>query len=122
MKTLLSHFKRCPGLIGALFLTCILFLFPLLATGDAPGFLIQSDDVVRGDPKAPVTLLEYSDFTCHFCKKFFHETFPKLLTEYIETGKVRFVYRDFPRGLGSPLKAADASRCAGAQDAFLADA
>ena len=91
---------------------------PLFAKGDAPEFLFQSDDVVRGDPKAPVTLLEYSDFTCHFCKKFFHDTFPKLLTEYIETGKVRFIYRDFPRGLGSPLRAADASRCAGEQDAF----
>lgn len=83
-----------------------------------PDFLIQADDVVRGDPNAPITLLEYSDFTCGYCKKFFHETFPKLLSEYIETGKVRFVYRDFPRGLGSPLRAADAARCAGEQQAY----
>ncbi len=106
--------------ILALCLVLGMWAFPLtlFAKGDAPDFLFQSDDVVRGDPKAPVTLLEYSDFTCHFCKKFFHDTFPKLLTEYIETGKVRFIYRDFPRGLGSPLRAADASRCAGEQDAF----
>jgi len=84
----------------------------------APDFLIQADDVVRGDPNAPITLVEYSDFTCHFCKKFFHDTFPKLLSEYIETGKVRFVYRDFPRGFGSPLRAADAARCAGEQNAY----
>ena len=83
-----------------------------------PDFLIQDDDVVRGDPKAPITLVEYSDFTCHFCKKFFHDTFPKLLTEYIETGKVRFVYRDYPRGFGNPLRAADAARCAGEQNAY----
>ena len=86
--------------------------------GKTPDFLIQDDDVVRGDPKAPITLLEYSDFTCGFCEKFFHETFPKLLSEYIETGKVRFVYRDFPRGMGSPLRAADAARCAGEQQAY----
>lgn len=86
--------------------------------GKGPDFLIQDDDVVRGDPKAPITLLEYSDFTCGFCEKFFHETFPKLLSEYIETGKVRFVYRDFPRGVGSPLRAADAARCAGEQHAY----
>ena len=84
----------------------------------APEFLIQDDDVVRGDPKAPITLVEYSDFTCHFCKKFFHDTFPKLLSEYIETGKVRFVYRDYPRGFGNPLRAADAARCAGEQNAY----
>ncbi len=89
-----------------------------LALGKAPDFLLQSDDVVRGDPQAPITLLEYSDFTCHFCKKFFHDTFPKLMAEYIETGKVRFVYRDFPRGLGPPLRAADAARCAGEQNAY----
>ncbi len=84
----------------------------------APDFLIQADDVVRGDPNAPITMLEYSDFTCHFCKKFFHDTFPKLIAEYIETGKVRFVYRDFPRGLGAPLRTADAARCAGEQQAY----
>ncbi len=94
----------------------ILFVTPVHSK--APEFLIQADDVVRGDPNAPVTMLEYSDFTCHFCKKFFHDTFPKLLSEYIETGKVRFVYRDYPRGLGSPLRAADAARCAGEQNAY----
>jgi protein-disulfide isomerase len=86
--------------------------------GKSPDFLIQENDVVRGNPKAPITLLEYSDFTCGFCEKFFHETFPQLLSEYIETGKVRFVYRDFPRGVGSPLRAANAARCAGEQNAY----
>jgi len=95
-----------------------LMLLSALAQAKAPDFLIQADDVVRGDPNAPITLIEYSDFTCHFCKQFFHDTFTKLLSEYIETGKVRFVYRDFPRGLGSPLRAADAARCAGEQDAY----
>lgn len=95
-----------------------LVLAVMPAQAKAPEFLIQDDDVVRGNPNAPITLVEYSDFTCHFCKKFFHDTFPKLLSEYIETGKVRFVYRDFPRGLGSPLRAADAARCAGEQNAY----
>ena len=80
---------------------CLAFMLLVIPVrAKAPEFLIQADDVVRGDPNAPITLLEYSDFTCHFCKKFFHDTFPKLLSEYIETGKVRFVYRDFPRGGG----------------------
>ncbi|MEX0829720.1 MAG: DsbA family protein [Nitrospirales bacterium] len=106
---------KIPTLIN-ICLGLVLLAIPVHAK--APEFLIQADDVVRGDPKAPITMVEYSDFTCHFCQKFFHETFPKLLSEYIETGKVRFVYRDFPRGLGSPLRAADAARCAGEQQAY----
>ncbi len=94
-------------------------MLTLVAQAKAPEFLIQEDDVVRGDPKAPITILEYSDFTCGYCEKFFHETFPQLLTEYIETGKVRFVYRDFPRAPGGPaLHSAQAARCAGQQDAY----
>lgn len=98
-------------------------LFVLFGGGPAqsepPKFLIQDDDVVRGDSNAPITMLEYSDFTCGFCEKFFHETFPQLLTEYIETGKVRFVYRDFPRAPGGPaLHSSQAARCAGQQQAY----
>lgn len=103
------------------FLLCLLTwgLLTLVAQAKAPEFLIQDDDVVRGDPNAPITILEYSDFTCGFCEKFFHETFPQLLTEYIETGKVRFVYRDFPRAPGGPaLHSAQAARCAGQQGAY----
>lgn len=112
--TIVLFFKRIFILIT---LTSTL-LMGAVTHGKAPDFLIQDDDVVRGNPKAPVTLLEYSDFTCGFCEKFFHETFPKLLSEYIDTGKVRFVYRDYPRGFGSPLRAADAARCAGEQHAY----
>ena len=87
--------------------------------GTTPDFLIRADDVVRGNPNAPVTVLEYSDFTCGFCVKFFHETFPRLITQYIDTGKVRFVYRDFPRSPSGPaLQSALAARCAGDQEAY----
>ena len=87
--------------------------------GQTTDLLLRSDDEVRGDPNAPVTLLEYSDFTCGYCEKFFHETFPRLLTRYIDTGKVRFVYRDFPRSPSGPaLHSALAARCAGDQQAY----
>ena len=90
-----------------------------LSFGTTSDLLIRADDVVRGEPNAPVTLLEYSDFTCGFCVKFFHETFPRLLTRYIDTGKVRFVYRDFPRSPSGPaLRSAVAARCAGEQQAY----
>jgi protein-disulfide isomerase len=74
---------------------------------------------LRGDPKAPVTLIEYSDFTCGYCRKFFQETWPRLQTRYVDTGKVRFLYRDFPRASeGAAVNAARAARCAGDQGRY----
>jgi len=74
---------------------------------------------LRGNPKAPVTLIEYSDFTCGYCRKFFYETWPRLQAKYVETGKVRFLYRDFPRASQGPaVNAALAARCAGEQGRY----
>ncbi len=101
------------------FLLLVAFIPSTVAAESSTDFLVRSTDFVRGNPNAPVTVLEYSDFTCGYCEKFFHETFPRLLTEYIDTGKVRFVYRDFPRAPGGPgLRASKAARCAGAQNAY----
>ena len=81
----------------------------------------EEDDRVRGNPQAPLTLLEYSDFTCGYCEKFFQETWPILFSEYIDTGKVRLVYRDFPRALSGPsVDTAMAARCAGEQGQYWA--
>jgi hypothetical protein len=58
---------------------------------------ITDDGRIRGRLDAPITLIEYSDFTCGYCLKFFKETLPQLQAKYIDTGKVKFVYRDYPR-------------------------
>ena len=54
------------------------------------------DDPFKGNPDAKVTIVEFSDFQCPFCKRFVDQTLPSLEKEYIDTGKVKFVYRDFP--------------------------
>ncbi|MFB5646483.1 MAG: thioredoxin domain-containing protein, partial [Nitrosopumilaceae archaeon] len=54
------------------------------------------DDPVKGDPNAPVTVVEFSDFQCPFCSRFFTQTLPALEENYIDTGKIKFVYRDLP--------------------------
>ncbi len=54
------------------------------------------DDAILGEKDAPVTIIEFSDYQCPFCRKFWTETFPLIKKEYIDTGKARFVYRDFP--------------------------
>jgi protein-disulfide isomerase len=54
------------------------------------------DDAVLGDKNAPVTIVEFSDYECPFCKRFVDDTLPQIKAEYIDTGKVKLVYRDFP--------------------------
>jgi protein-disulfide isomerase len=94
-------------------------LLALVQLAEAGGGAVTDDGRIRGRADAPITLLEYSDFTCGYCGKFFRETWPRLLAKYIETGKVRFVYRDYPRSdQGIGIEAAVAARCAGAQGRY----
>jgi len=53
-------------------------------------------DVVLGSDKAPVTIVEYASMTCPHCAHFSETTFPELQKRYIDTGKVRFIFREFP--------------------------
>ena len=50
----------------------------------------------RGDPDAPVTLTEYSDYLCPFCARHFGQTVPTLIERYVQTGQVQYVFRDMP--------------------------
>ena len=54
------------------------------------------DAAMQGNDDAPVTIIEFSDYQCPFCRKFWVETYPQIKSEYIETGKVKLVFRDFP--------------------------
>jgi protein-disulfide isomerase len=74
-------------------------------------------DVVLGSDKAPVTIIEYASMTCPHCAHFSEDTFPELKKRYIDTGKVRFIFREFPL---DTLAAAGfmLARCAG-NDKFM---
>lgn len=78
------------------------------------------DDPMKGDPNAPITIIEFSDFQCPFCAKFHQSTLVQIEQNYISTGKVNFVYRDFPIQSIHPnaVTAALASECADDQGKF----
>jgi protein-disulfide isomerase len=78
----------------------------------------QAQGLAMGDPNAPVKIEEYSDFQCVYCAKFSAETEPRLVQDYISSGKVYFVYNNYAF-LGQPsVDAAEASLCAGDQGKF----
>jgi protein-disulfide isomerase len=74
----------------------------------------------KGDPKARVTMIEFSDYQCPFCARYNKEIFPQLEQEYTKSGKLRYVFRDFPlENIHSwARKAAEAAHCAGEAGAF----
>lgn len=79
----------------------------------------EDDDPVKGSDNAPVTIIEFSDFQCPYCGKFYEETLPQITNTYIETGKVKFVFRDFPLGFHQyAQKASEAAECADEQEKF----
>ncbi len=78
---------------------------------------VSLPDMALGQPAAPITIVEYSSLTCPHCAAFAENVFPMLQSKYIDTGKVRFVSREFPLD----IKAAAASmlaRCVGNGDAI----
>ncbi len=74
----------------------------------------------RGRADAPLVLVEFSDYECPFCIRHFNQTIPELEREYISTGKLRYVFMDFPIDQLHPaaLKAHEAARCSGEQGKF----
>lgn len=92
-----------------------------LIDGDNPATIEVSadDDPFRGSSEAPVVIIEFSDFECPYCGAFFRNTLPELEEKYINTGKVKFVYRDFPIPSHKNAQvAAEAAQCAGDENKY----
>jgi protein-disulfide isomerase len=80
---------------------------------------ISKDNTMLGAAEAPVTVVEFTDYQCPFCKRFIQSTFPQLKRDFIDTGKVRWIVRDLPLGFHpNANKAAQAAHCAGDQGKF----
>lgn len=85
-----------------------------------PVTMSLGDGPALGSEDAPVTIVEFSDYQCPFCKKHLTNAFTVLKTNYIDTGKVRYFFRDFPLDSIHPYarKAAESAHCAGDQGKF----
>ncbi len=91
---------------------------PLANSAGLP--VISDRDVILGDQKAPVSIIEYSDYQCPFCGRFFEQIEPSLREEYIKTGKAKMVYRNFVFLGPESFAAAQAAECAKDQNKFWA--
>ena len=89
-----------------------------IASVNAEDFV--DDDPVLGNKNAPLTIVEFSDFQCPFCKRARDDAVAQIEEQYVKTGKVKFVYRDFPLTSIHPMaqKSAEAAECADDQGKF----
>jgi len=71
-----------------------------------------------GDENAPITLVEFGDYQCFFCNKFFHDTENGILKNYVETGKVKIIFKDYTIIGPDSITAALGANCAGDQGKF----
>src|SRR5687768_5061793 len=106
--------KLAKGMIAA-------FALFLMAAA-APAQAQQQTDWAKGDmalgkPDAPVTVIEYASMTCPHCAHFHAETLKAFKEKYVDTGKVRLIFREFPFD-GLALRASMLARCAGAERYF----
>lgn len=90
------------------------------AGADSNWLTLHDKDIVIGAADAPVTLIEYASVTCSACAAFHQTTYPQLKEKYIDTGKVRVIFREFPTS--PPELAANGfllARCAGSDEGYM---
>jgi len=105
------------GIITGMFLT----FYP--ETGNESSLLtisnlIDGGSPIRGNPNAPITILEWGDYQCTFCYKFHQNTLDTIQENFIDTGKVKLVFKDFPLNGPDSLLAAEAAYCAEDQEKY----
>ncbi len=113
-------------LCGAVFIGVLIFAGPDVVAGLLPEAILPADILDRqttvhntmGDENAPIHIIEYGDFQCPYCLRFWQETEPQLIEEYVNTGQVYFEFRAFPIVGPESYLAAEGAYCAGDQDRF----
>tara|TARA_A100001037_G_scaffold190638_1_gene170662 strand:+ start:17 stop:646 length:630 start_codon:yes stop_codon:yes gene_type:complete len=103
------------------FLLVLLFSFFCLSFTDARARIVDTIEALKekkiGTEEANIEIIEFASLTCGHCAKFHNEVFPKIKKEFIDTGKVSFIYQDFPLDKFA-LKASVIARCSGEKKFF----
>lgn len=95
-------------------------ILPLDTSLERANIIINPNDPIIGNPMSAVTIVEFYDYQCGFCKVFAEQILPKITDKYIKTGKAKIVFKDLVGNLGSDSKtAAVAANCAFEQNKFL---
>ncbi len=114
-----SFFINGVALVGAQPIEQFRTVIEQAKTKPGKNIALVPEDHVLGLAEAPVTIIEYSDFQCPFCRSFFDQTYGQLKKEFIDTGVAKIVYRHFPLGFhAAAQKSAEATECAGEQGKF----
>lgn len=117
MKKILLGIPISIGILAGIFLA-----FYPQSEGDSKLFteskLIQNGSPIMGDPYAPITILEWGDYQCTFCHNFHQSTLNSIKQDFIETGKVKLVFKDFPLNGPDSVLAAEAAYCAQDQEKY----
>ena len=79
---------------------------------------LENGSPILGDPNAEVTLVEFGDYQCHFCNVFFHSTEDEILVNYVETGKVKMIFKDYNIIGPDSVNASHGAHCANDQGLF----
>ena len=106
-------------------IAAIITTYYLLAPNETPQeekittqSLIQNGSPIMGNPNASITIVEWGDYQCTFCYKFHQSSKDILIEEYVNTGRINFVFRDFPLNGSDSVLAAQASYCADDQGKY----
>lgn len=112
--------------VGGVAVALVAALF-LVSTGSDPStseveasYPVGYTPPTDGDESAPVEFVMWADYQCPFCSRFEEQTLPELRQRYVETGQMKFVWRNFENYGGESQEAAVAAHCAGEQDKFWA--
>jgi protein-disulfide isomerase len=79
---------------------------------------VSNGSPILGNPNAPITLVEFGDYQCHYCNVFFESTEEDIIKNYIQTGKVKMIFKDYNIIGPDSVKASHGTHCANEQDLF----